>query len=251
MIYDNTIIKSGVEKTAPLLNFRMKVGISFMNRTMIVAHSGCDNTVQGSMEGIIAALNQNVDYVEVDLRVHKEKVYLSHNLIDGNQLDRYTTFQDVLKLLAPEKLKLNCDLKERSVFEYALKNLREYGMEERAVFTGEYENSIDANAKYSYYLNVDKKGLYLYNNVIEEQDADKIIDFYRNSKDKAMAALNIDYRIISPSAKAKFYKSGIQISYWTVDDTNDIDHLLQNNVFSITTNNIAYAVLARERIQGA
>ena len=66
-----------------------------------------------------------------------------------------------------------------------------------------------------------------------------------------MAALNIDYRIISPAAKVKFYKSEIQISYWTVDDPNDIEHLLQNNVFSITTNNIAYAVLARERILGA
>lgn len=227
------------------------MGISFMNRTMIVAHSGCDNTVPDSTEGIIAALNQNVDYIEVDLRLYNGKVYLSHNLIDGDQLDGYTTFQDVLKLLEPEKVKLNCDLKERSVFEYALKNLREYDMEERAVFTGEYENRIDANVKYSYFLNVDKKELYLYHNIIEEQDADKIIEFYRNSKDKAMAALNIEYRIISPAAKAKFHTSGIRICYWTVDDTKDIDDLIQNNVFSITTNNIAYAVSARERILGA
>jgi glycerophosphoryl diester phosphodiesterase len=240
-----------VDEPAPLLHLRMKVGIIFMNRTMIVAHSGCDNTVQDSMEGIIAALNQNVDYIEVDLRLYEGNVYLSHNPFDGNQLNRYVTFQNVLKLLAPEKVKLNCDLKERSVFNYALKNLREYGMEERVVFTGDYENSIDANAKYSYFLNVDKKDLHLYNNIIEEQDADKIINFYKNSKDKAMTALNIDYRIISPAAKAKFYASGIRISYWTVDDSNDIDHLLQNNVFSITTNNIAYAVLARARILGA
>ena len=222
-----------------------------MNRTLITAHSGCDNTVPGSMEGIIAALNKNVDYIEVDLRLYKENLYLSHNLIDGNQLDKYTTFEDVLRLLAQEKVKLNCDLKDRNVFEYALKDLREYGMEERAVFTGEYENNIDANAKYSYFFNIEKKEPYLYNNIIGEQEADKIIDFYRNSKDKAMAALNIDYRIISPPAKARFYKSGIQISYWTVDASDDIDHLLQNNVFSITTNDIAYAVLARERIQGA
>ncbi len=225
------------------------MGIIFMNRTMIVAHSGCDNTVPDSLEGIIAALNQNVDYIEVDLRLYEENVYLSHDPIDENQLDRYVTFQDVLKLLKPEKVKLNCDLKERSVFEYALKNLREYGMEERAVFTGDYENNIVANAKYSYFLNVEKKELHLYDNIIEEQDANKIIDFYTNCKDKAMEALNINYRIISPSAKAKFYASGIRISHWTVDDPNDIEDLLQNNVFSITTNNVAYAVLARARIQ--
>ena len=220
-----------------------------MNRTMIVAHSGCNNTVQGSMEGIIAALNQKVDYIEVDLRLYEGNVYLSHNPIDGNQLDGYVTFRNVLKLLVPEKVKLNCDLKERIVFEYALKNLREYGMEERAVFTGDYENSIDAKAKYSYYLNVEKKELHLYNKMIEEQDADRIIDFYRNCKDDAMAALNIDYRIISPAAEAKFYASGIRISYWTVDHPENIEHLLRNNVYSITTNNINYAVLAREHIQ--
>ena len=236
-----------MDKPALLINFMMKEGI-FMNRTMIVAHSGCNNTVQGSMEGIIAALNQNVDYIEVDLSLYEETVYLSHNPIKGDQLDRYVTFQNVLKFLAPEKVKLNCDLKERVVFDYALKNLRENGMEERAVFTGDYDINIAANGKYSYYLNVDKKELQLYNNRIEEQDADRIIDFYKNCKDNAMAALNIDYRAISPSAKEKFYASGIRISYWTVDNPEDIEHLLQNNVYSITTNNINYAVLARARI---
>lgn len=222
-----------------------------MNRTMITAHSGCDNTEPNSMVGIIAALNKNVDFIEVDLRLYKENVYLSHNVVDGNQLDRYVTFKEALKLLALEKVKLNCDLKEIGVFEYALKDLREYGMEERAIFTGDYDTSkIDANAKYRYFLNVERKDLQLYKNIIEDQDADKIIDFYKNCKDSTMAALNMNYRCISPSAQAMFYTSGIPISYWTVDDPNEIDRLLQNNVFSITTNNIAYAVKARERILG-
>jgi glycerophosphoryl diester phosphodiesterase len=218
---------------------------------MITAHSGCDNTAPNSMEGIIAALNKNVDFIEVDLRLYKEKVYLSHDVVDGNQLDRYVTFQEVLKLLALDKVNLNCDLKEIGVFEYALKDLREYGMEERAIFTGDYDNSkIDTNAKYRYFLNVERKDLQLYNNIIEDQDADKIIDFYKNNKDSTMAALNMNYRSISPSAQTMFYTSGIPISYWTVDDPNEIDRLLQNNVFSITTNNIAYAVIARERMLG-
>jgi glycerophosphoryl diester phosphodiesterase len=218
---------------------------------MITAHSGCDNTAPNSMEGIIAALSKNIDIIEVDLRLYKENVYLSHDVVDGNQLDRYVTFQEVLKLLAIDKVNLNCDLKEIGVFEYALKDLREYGMEERAIFTGDYDNSkIDTNAKYRYFLNVERKDLQLYNNIIEDQDADKIIDFYKNSKDNTMAALNMNYRCISPSAQAMLYASGIPISYWTVDDPNEIDRLLQNNVFSITTNNIAYAVIARERILG-
>jgi glycerophosphoryl diester phosphodiesterase len=218
---------------------------------MITAHSGCDNTTPNSMEGIKAALNKNVDIIEFDLRLYKNMVYLSHDEVDGNQLDRYVTFQEALKHLEAKEVKLNCDLKEKGVFEYALKDLCEYGMEERAIFTGDYDNSkINNDAKYRYFLNVEREELQLYNNIIEDQDADKIIDYFLNSDDSTFAAWNMNYRIISPTAQVKFYTSGIPISYWTVDDPKEIDRLFQNKVYSITTNNIAYAVEARERIQG-
>jgi glycerophosphoryl diester phosphodiesterase len=215
-----------------------------------VAHSGCEGTVPGSLEGILTALKLKVDFIEFDLRLYKGEVYLSHDPLDTDHLDRYLTFRYVLELLALEKVRLNCDLKEKEVLGYTIKLLREYNMEDRTVFTGEYWTLAETNVKYKYFLNVGRADLKLCTDKIGECEANKMIDFFMHCEDDEMEAFNLDYRSISPEVEEKLYNAGIPISYWTVDDPKEIERMLENHAFAITTNRIADAILARERIQG-
>ncbi len=220
-----------------------------MKRTMIVAHSGCEGTAPGSLEFILTALKWKADFIEVDLRLYDGDVYLSHDPIEVDQLDNYLTLRRVLELVVPENVGLNCDLKEKDVFEPVLRLLREYGMEERAVFTGEYRTETDTSAKYKYYLNISSSGLKLDSEKISAMDTDRMINFYNNSKDQAFDAFNLDYTSITPEAEKKLFDAGVNICYWTVDNPKEIERMLNDGVFAITTNLLSDAIMARLRIQ--
>lgn len=220
-----------------------------MKRTIITAHSGCEGTIPGSLENILTALKCKADLIEVDLRLYGEDVYLAHDPIDAGQLDSYLPFRRVLEILAPEKIKLNCDLKEKEVFEPALKLIREYRMEERIVFTGDYYVKTDIKAKYKYFLNISCSGIKLNSEIISEIDADRMIELYKSSKDKAFDAFNLNYMRITPEAKKKLYDAGINTCFWTVDNIEEIERMLKDGVFAITTNLLDDAISARMRIQ--
>lgn len=220
-----------------------------MNRTIIGAHAGCESTAPGSLENIRTALKHKVDLIEVDLRLHEGNVYLSHDVLDTEHLNRYLKFQDALEFLASEEAGLNCDLKDEAVFDEALKLLREYGMEERAVFTGTYKVKTEADAKYKYFLNIDCMNVDFNTGTIGENEADILIDYWKRCKDHAMEAFNLNYRIVPPAVMNKLYQAGVRISYWTVDVPGEIEHMLESGTYAITTNCVAYAMSARERIQ--
>ncbi|NLK27501.1 MAG: glycerophosphodiester phosphodiesterase [Clostridiales bacterium] len=221
-----------------------------MRRTIITAHAGCEGTEAGSMESVLVALKLNADVIEVDLRMHDGIIYLAHDSIDIDHLDDYLTFKEVLDRLSLEKVKINCDLKEREILPYALKLLREYGMEERAIFTGSYFADVDTDAKYKYFLNVNSNGFTLSNDKIGEKEADIMIDFNKRKNDPAMDAFNLNYRNVSPEAIKKLDEAGVRICYWTVDDPEALEHMLRNNVFAITTRYVSEAIALRKRIQG-
>ena len=220
-----------------------------MKRTIIGAHAGCESTVPGSLENIRTALKHKADLIEVDLRLHEGNVYLSHDALDTEHLDRYLKFRDALEVLASEKAGLNCDLKDETVFYEVLKLLREYGMEERAVFTGSYKVKTEADAKYKYFLNIDCTNIKLSSGVIGEEEADLLIDYWKNCKDHAMKAFNLNYKTVPPAVMNKLCQAGVQISYWTVDEPEEIEHMLENGAYAMTTNRVAFAMPARERIQ--
>ncbi|NLK28137.1 MAG: glycerophosphodiester phosphodiesterase [Clostridiales bacterium] len=220
-----------------------------MKRTIIVAHSGCEGTVPGSLEYILTALKWKADFIEVDLRLYDGEIYLAHDPIDVNRLDTYLTFRHVLELVVPEKIGLNCDLKEKEVFEPVLRLLREYGMEERTVFTGEYWVETDRKAKYKYYLNTTCSGIKSDAEIINESDADRMIYFYNNSKDQAFDAFNLDYRNITNEAEKKLFDAGVRFCFWTVDNLKEIERMLKDGVYAITTNLLSEAISARLRIQ--
>lgn len=219
-----------------------------MKQTIIGAHAGCEDTVPGSMENILTALKYKADLIEVDLRLYEGNVFLSHEELDTEHLGQYLKFRDVLEVLSPEKAGLNCDLKDEDVFYEALKLVREYGMEERTVFTGEYRIKTEANAKYKYFLNISCMDVDFDTGSINEKEADILIDYWNRRRDHAMEAFNLNYKTVPPEVRNKLYQAGVRSCYWTVDDPGEIRHMLEDGVCAMTTHQVAFAMSVRKGI---
>lgn len=214
--------------------------------TRIVAHSGCEGTAPGSREGIETAVLLGADIVEVDLRLRNGAVWLSHDPLDPGRPDAYLALPDALQLLRGSGTGINCDLKEAEVFRYALRDLREAGMEDRAIFTGEYDAGMESGpAQYRFFQNVEK----LCGRSLEEdllwEDAEYLVKYYRQNSEKALGGFNVSYKMLSPEILRFFTREGIPLACWTVDDQNIMSDLLREGVAYITTNLVKYAVQRR------
>ena len=220
-----------------------------MEPPILIAHAGCEDTPPGSWENIAAALACGADCIEVDLRLGPGGPCLSHDPLAAGR--EYLPFARLLARLQDAPVRLNCDLKERAVFEPALALLRRFGMEERAVFTGAYVPNVCPGGSYRHFLNLEQTGVRLCGGRMDEAAVDALIAHHARYRDETFAAYNLDYRTLPPGAVARLHRAGLRLCCWTVDEDAAVEALLSQGVYALTTNKLSYARRARASVQRA
>lgn len=217
--------------------------------TRITAHSGCEGTKPGSMEGIRAAVASGADTMELDLRWYGGEVLLSHDPIRAERQTEYVKLQDVLAQMAGTTVRFNCDLKEEAAFAPALACFRAFEMEDRMEFTGMYPLAQpDADACYQVHLNVENIPGVTESVPLRASAAAQIAVWFEQARTvrHTLAGLNIEIVQLTEESLAVFRAHDIALSCWTVDAPEDLAFCLRAGVANITTNEVRAAFAARQ-----
>ena len=216
--------------------------------TKVTAHAGCEGTPAGSRENILAALQSGADAVEMDLRALDGRIYLSHDPLEKEHLERYLTFRQALELLRDSEIEINCDLKEIGILGIAQETLKTINMQERAFYTGEVGSCQKTEEiKCRCFQNIEHYGFVEDGRQLSEAEVHKLIRVFK-TREPQLAGFNVEYGMLTQEAIDLFTKENVPLSCWIVDDERAICQLLRANITYITTNHVKYAIAQREKL---
>jgi len=191
----------------------------------ITAHAGAMNTKANTLDSVKACIAAaKTGNIEVDVRFLDDGTpVLGH---DEMHKSKGAALEDCLALLAQAQAGINLDLKERRNIPGVVALVRQYGLEERAFFTGVGLGEISAvkGSGLTYYLNCAPKAFGL--------DAKKLV---RKAADCGAVGLNIHYRLCTQTLVDKAHAAGLAVSVWTVDNAPAMQKMIRYGVDNITT----------------
>lgn len=247
-----------------------------MKKPLITAHSGCEQTLQDSMDSIERAIALGADVVEMDIRRAADgTVYISHDRQYGDAVREKVTLEDVFYRIQDTDLKINCDIKESFALCDTLDLAERFHFgSDRLILSGSVspeqlamEPAITECA--SVYLNTEEALKFLYmGRMCAEQDEEHFPQLMTNAKLFVMSmgedehwiasmlrliktlrvhTINMPYAALTTPMAQAFHAEGILCSVWTVDEVEHIDRCLEMGVHNITTRALQKA-LDRRRL---
>jgi len=197
----------------------------------ITAHTGTMGTAENSLESISAGIKNGADIVEFDLRFNNDGVpVLSHNETKGGEV----LFEDALKFVAEmsDTVKMNIDIKQTDDLKTVEELVIEYGLLDRAFFTGIEEEFVPAVkeqcSQITYYLNcnifpplIDREKFYA--------KVAKLI------KDSGAIGLNAMFLCLSRDYVEYLHNEGLLVSAWTPNSESKMRFCIDRDVDNITT----------------
>lgn len=205
--------------------------------TKVTAHAGCEKTRAGSLENIIIAIDNTVDFIEVDLRAYNDTIYLAHDEIKNST--NLVTLEKVISMVKDKNIFLNCDVKDVTACQKIIDELQKNNFIDKVVFTGGVDIALLTLNNVKYYLNLEDTEL------LSPLNFPKILELYTlHSKNKNFVGFNIDYTWVDKKCLEFFYKNTINVCLWTVDNHTMIDMFI-DKIENMTTNEIRYAVSRR------
>ena len=209
---------------------------------IITAHSGCEGTPDNSIEHIRTAIASGAEAFEVDIHYVNGELILTHDAPEGE--DKVPTLTDAFRLASEHpSICVNCDLKQDHIKEHVIALAKEYGMEDRILFTGSYYHEEEFP-------------------MMAETTADWWINMDHNSADTAYAvyaSLNHEYRMFNIHQNTanvegfldRVMAAGYHLSVWTVNDEERMRQLMAIPcVRNITTRKPKLALAVRKEIFG-
>jgi glycerophosphoryl diester phosphodiesterase len=206
-------------------------------KTVITAHSGCENTPPNSIEHIEAAIASGAEMIEVDVRMAEGTLVLSHDVPeDASSLP---TLRKCFEMVAPaENLHMNIDVKTEGLIPHVMALAGEFDLCERIIFTGACND--DRALALSY-------GSDMWRSMWPGMEiSDGIAD---NEKDGS-PFLNVAYCMITEENNLQLKEKGFAFSAWTVDKEYFLRLFLKMGIANITTRNPVLAMKLRKEIQG-
>lgn len=213
----------------------------------VIAHAGCEGTAAGSEENIEKALCLHADGVEVDLRLWNGEVYLSHNPLDPLHLSQYVTFRRAVAMIATSEVEINCDLKEAETLEPAMVILREAGLADHAIFTGEVTSQLVV-PPFRFLKNSDQFEFAKEGKKLFAQEVQKLTDIYLKRTSDTFAGYNIEYQSLTQESMEALRKNRVPYCCWTPDEEQAIRTLMESGADFITTNALAVALQVRDEL---
>lgn len=207
--------------------------LTFMDDFTITAHTGAYGTEMNSIEAVEAAIKNNVQILEVDVRQRPNgTLVMSHELVVTN--NDGTPLEDALKLIKEkEDMQINFDIKETRVLNDLHALLIDYNLLDRSFLTGIEQINVkavkDSNcANMDYYLNYKPSKFKAFSDDYRQ----KII---RLLEDTGAVGINCNYKFAGSQLSNLLHKKGYKLSVWTVDSERSAKKMLVIKPDNITT----------------
>lgn len=206
-------------------------------KTIITAHSGCENTPPNSREHILAAIASGSEMIEVDVRMVNGELRLSHDIPE--HADACVTLRECFSLVAPaENLHMNIDVKTEGLLEPVMTLAKEFTLDGRIIFTG----ACNDDRELALSLGSD-----VWRSMWPGQEID---DGIAANKKDGSPFLNVAYCMITEENDKMLRENGLGFSAWTVDKEYFLRLFLKMGISNITTRNPVLAMKLRKEIQG-
>ena len=188
----------------------------------IIAHTGCMGTKMNSRESILAGIQEQADYIEVDVRFLGDRAVLTHDRPElGNE---YLSLEEAVRLVRDaEPVRLALDLKEWDRIGEVAALLEQYDMLGRSIYLGNFKEDMDVMMRWG-------KGVACFPNVYPEQaaglDEDGRKSLAERVKRLGARAVGMNYRAVTPELIQALHEQGIMLSAWTVELETDMRRLM-------------------------
>jgi glycerophosphoryl diester phosphodiesterase len=206
-------------------------------KTVITAHSGCENTPPNSKEHILAAIASGAEMIEFDVRMANGELILSHDVPENPE--ECVTLRECFSLVAPaENLHMNIDVKTEGLIVPVMTLAKEFPLDGRIIFTGACNNDRELALSL---------GADMWRSMWPGME---IADGINDNKKDGSPFLNVAYCMITEENNRELVENGFAFSAWTVDEEHLLRHFLTMGLANITTRNPVLAMQLRKEIQG-
>ena len=206
--------------------------LTFVHGFTVTAHTGAFDTPENSMESVQAAIENNVQIIEIDIRQRPDKtLVISHDIVVMN--NEGTPLADVFALLQQDDCLINLDIKETRTLDPLHDMLVEYNLLSRAFLTGIDQMNVNAVKESScadmdYYLNCQPSRIKIFTDDYKV----KIIDLL---KETGAVGINCNYKYACATLSNLLHENGYKLSVWTVNTKFEMKRMLVTQPDNITT----------------
>lgn len=206
--------------------------LTFVQGFTVTAHTGAFDTPENSMESVQAAIENNVQIIEIDIRQRPDKtLVISHDIVVMN--NEGTPLADVFALLQQDDCLINLDIKETRTLDPLHDMLVEYNLLSRAFLTGIDQMNVNAVKESScadmdYYLNCQPSRIKIFTDDYKV----KIIDLL---KETGAVGINCNYKYACATLSNLLHENGYKLSVWTVNTKFGMKRMLVTQPDNITT----------------
>lgn len=206
--------------------------LNFVQGFTVTAHTGAFDTPENSIESIEAAIENNVQIVEIDIRQRPDKtLVISHDIVVMN--NEGTPLSDAFTLLQQDDCLINLDIKETRTLNALHDMLVEYNLLSRAFLTGIDQLNVNAVKESScadmdYYLNCQPSRIKIFTDDYKV----KILDLL---KETGAVGINCNYKYACATLSNLLHENGYKLSVWTVNSTFEMKRMLVTQPDNITT----------------
>lgn len=205
--------------------------LKFVDGFTITAHTGAFDTPDNTLTSVQAAIDNNVDVFEIDIRQRPDgTIVMGHDIITTNSDG--VEVKSAFDMLYGTGIKINLDIKETKVLPALYTLIKECKMEGQVFMTG-LDQAQTKLAKeecpgIDYYLNCQPSRFKIFSDDYQTKIL-KILD------ETGAIGINCNYAYASGTLSEVLHKNGYKLSVWTVDTDRAIKRSLIIKPDNITT----------------
>lgn len=197
----------------------------------VTAHSGAYDTQDNTIAYVNAAIENNAQIIEVDVRQRPDgTVVIGHDIIvtnnDGVELS------SVFQAVKDADVLVNLDIKETRLLDELHDLIIEYGVLDKVFFTGIEQGDVDAVKnncpEVVYYLNYIPSRYQIFSDDYQQ----KILTLLEKT---GAVGINCNFNYASGTLSELLHKNGYKLSVWTVDKKRHMKRVLTLQPDNITT----------------
>lgn len=216
-----------------LRNVYYKRGLDFRDNYTITAHTGAFDTEDNSIEYVKAAIANNVDILEIDVRCRPDgTIAIGHDELASNSDG--VLVSDVFDLVKPTSIRINLDIKEDESLAELQRLIEKYDMFDQVFLTGIKLEDVEYVKRdcqgVSYYVNYPPSKLKIKSEKYQQEYLNVI-------KETGAIGINCNHKDGSKTLSELLHNNGYLLSLWTVDDEKNLKRVLLFAPDNITTHN--------------
>lgn len=209
--------------------------LTFVDNFTITAHTGAYDTQMNSLESIQAALDNNADVLELDVRQRPDgTVIMHHDIVVTNS--EGVPLAEAFALLKGSDIKINLDIKDTKALDDLYELLTEYELVDNSFLTGIETLNVKAVkeskcADMPYYLNYIPSRA----RVFFDEYRQKLVELLEET---GAIGINCNYKYANSQLSSLLHKKGYKLSVWTVDTERKAKKMLAIEPDNITTKDV-------------